>query len=534
LEGDKFMPLVRTSETHPLRIDKIQLTGGSGYIGMTLCPGKKFRSTFGYIWDRDFDNDLQRLADEKADGILTIMETDEIGRCKVPDIGSEIKKAGLRWWHLSVPDGYVLSPDLYPEWETMRRELVDFVMSGKNLVVHCRGGLGRTGTFVSVLLMDLIGITPEEAIAKVRQARHGTVENVYQEDFVKNYRHLNPNKYFKPLERETDMRIAGCLLGGAIGDAFGYVVEFDSLERIRQKFGEEGIRELKLTGDKAIFSDDTQMTLFTLQGLLNAMKHNRKPDREKIRTEIYRSYLDWLKTQGETKSLGGIGSDLLSVRELFARRAPGNTCLSALMSGKCGTMDRPLNDSKGCGGVMRVAPIGLVRAFSPEDVFMIGADSAAITHGHPSGYWPAAALAMIIRLSLDGLNIEQSAREALRELQKHPSSDETIKAITKALELAESGLPATGETVEQLGGGWVGEEALAIGLYAALKAKDFREALRISANHGGDSDSTALITGEIIGTLHGTKSIPEDWIDKLELASLICNYAEELASLNRL
>lgn len=528
------MATIKTSSTDPMRIDKIYLTGGQGYIGMTLCPGKKIQSTFGYIWDRDLGKDIQRLTDEKADGVLTIMEADELERCKVPDLGAELRKAGLCWWHLSVRDCSVLSPDRYHEWETLRRELAVFVLSGKNLVVHCRGGLGRTGTLVSVFLMDLLDIAPGEAIGKVRKARPGTVENSYQKDFVTNYRRLNPDNYFRPLFGDSDGKVAGCLLGGATGDTFGYAVEFESLASIRQQFGKDGIRDLKLTGDKAVISDDTQMTLFTLQGLLNAMEGSERPQREKIRTEIYNSYLDWLKTQGEARSSSASGNYLLSVTELFSRRAPGNTCLSALGSGKCGTIDRPINGSNGCGGVMRVAPVGLVKEFSPEEAFMIGADSAAITHGHPSGYWPAAAHAMIIRLLMDGLDIERAVEKTLRELQKHPSSEETIRAVTKALELAGNGLPAAGETVEQLGGGWVGEEALSIGLYAALKGKDFRDAISISANHGGDSDSTASITGQLLGALHGLACIPEEWKQQVELSDVIYGLSERLQKINQI
>lgn len=524
----------RTSITHPLRIDKIELPGGLGYIGMTLCPGKKIRSTFGYIWDRDLGEDLQCLKDEKADGVLTIMETDELESCKVPDLGAELRTAGHRWWHLSVIDCCVLGPNRYHEWETLRRELAAFVLSGKNLVVHCRGGLGRTGTLAAVFLADLLDIPPREALGMVREARPGTVENRHQEDFVLNYRELSPDGYFRPLFSDSDGKVAGCLLGGALGDAFGYAVEFESLAGIRRQFGDAGIIDLKLTGGKALISDDTQMTLFTLQGLLRAMEGGEKPVQEKIRTEIYTSYLDWLRTQGEEWSSGVSGNSLFSVPELFSRRAPGNTCLSALKSGKSGTIDRPINDSHGCGGVMRVAPVGLIRAFSPVEAFMLGADSAALTHGHPSGYWSAAALAMIIRLLMDGKDLQQAVEESLRELQKHPSAEETRLAVTKALELAKSGLPATGETVERLGGGWVGEEALAIGLYAALKGKDFKDAISISANHSGDSDSTASITGQLLGALHGLGCIPEEWKQQVELSALIVALSERLDKINQL
>lgn len=525
------MPDIRTSKSSPLRVDKIKLPAGNGYLGMTLCPGKKVWSTFGFTWDRDLEDDIRHLQADEAHGILTIMEQHEFERCKVPDLGARLKQSGFEWWYLSVPDGGVMSQDKYSQWDTLRRELVGFVKSGKNLVVHCRGGLGRTGTFASVLLMDLLGVPPDQAIKRVRKCRPGTIENSNQEEFVLNYRHLNATKYFKPILSTRNAAIAGCLIGGAIGDAFGYAVEFDSLTKIRRQYGAKGITELKLTDSKAIISDDTQMTLFTLQGLFNAFGEDSKPGREKIAEKIYLSYLDWLKTQ-ESTSGESSQNPLLSIKELFARSAPGSTCLSALRSGSCGSIEIPINDSKGCGGVMRVAPVGLIKAFTPEEAFIIGADSAAITHGNPSGYWSAAAHAMIIRLLLDGLDLKRVVDQILMELQRHPSAEETVRAVTKAVELAADGPPATGETVEQLGGGWVGEEALAIGLYAALKGKDFRDAIGISANHSGDSDSTASLTGQILGTRHGLEYLPEQWRDRIELSDIILDLAEKLGRIN--
>lgn len=63
-------------------------------------------------------------------------------------------------------------------------------------------------------------------------------------------------------------KIKGCVFGGALGDALGYPVEFLSYEEIEEQYGKNGIQELELTGDRAVFSDDTQMTLFTIEGML--------------------------------------------------------------------------------------------------------------------------------------------------------------------------------------------------------------------------------------------------------------------------
>jgi ADP-ribosyl-[dinitrogen reductase] hydrolase len=327
-------------------------------------------------------------------------------------------------------------------------------------------------------------------------------------------------------------RAAGCLLGGAIGDAFGYVVEFDTLEEILGRFGEDGLTRLVLPGGgRALISDDTQMTLFTAEALLNAFEGGVKPKREELRAGFFISYRDWLTTQGDEVPHGSSMSLLLGRKEMFIRRSPGSTCLGALSSGKCGTIESPINDSKGCGGIMRVSPIGLVRSFSPAEALDAAADAAAVTHGHPSGYWSAGALAMIIRLLVDDEGLEEAARSAAVHLQGKPGSGETLSALEKALRLAQGGPCITGRSVESLGGGWVGEEALAIGLYAALAGRGFPDALRISATHGGDSDSTAAITGQILGARLGTAAIPPQWTRQVELADLILDFAERIAAL---
>lgn len=164
--------------------------------------------------------------------------------------------------------------------------------------------------------------------------------------------------------------------------------EFLKLSEIKKKFGDSGITDL-ITGKnrKAEITDDTQMTLFTAEGLLRAATRRHQKGICNITSVVYRAYQRWLITQvhAELKNSElASGSGLLDVKELYARRAPGNSCLSALLSGRQGTVDKPINNSKACEGVMRVAPAGLF--FSKEIAFRIGAEIAALTHGHPSGY----------------------------------------------------------------------------------------------------------------------------------------------------
>lgn len=321
-------------------------------------------------------------------------------------------------------------------------------------------------------------------------------------------------------------RYQGCLLGGAIGDALGWPVEFMRLDEIKRKYGPQGITNLvKGRRNLVEITDDTQMTIFTAEGILRAENRGRNKGIVHIPSVVHRSYLRWLNTQGvgtEVEKDGWIHS----IEGLHTRRAPGNTCLDALMSGKMGTMEEPLNNSKGCGGVMRTAPIGLV--YKKEEAFKLGCESAAITHGHPSGYISAGALSFIIAAILDGSDLKTAVEQALEECKKYPSSEECSELIEKAIHLAISDNPDI-QAIESLGEGWVGEEALAISVYCSLKYQDdFEKAIITAVNHNGDSDSTGAITGNILGVYLGIYGIPQNWVREVELSNELKLLADDL------
>jgi ADP-ribosylglycohydrolase len=321
-------------------------------------------------------------------------------------------------------------------------------------------------------------------------------------------------------------RFRGCLIGGAIGDALGWPVEFLGVNVIKGKYGPQGITNLVKSRNNLVeITDDTQMTIFTAEGLLRAENRGRNKGIAHIPSVVHQSYLRWLDTQGVDSDVEKDGW-IHSIQGLHARRAPGNTCLDALMSGKMGTMEKPLNNSKGCGGVMRTAPIGLV--FNKEEAFKLGCESAAITHGHPSGYLSAGALSYVIAAIIEGIKLETAVEQALEECKKYPSNQECSILIEKAITLAKSDTPDI-QAIESLGEGWVGEEALAISIYCALKYQvDFEKAVITAVNHNGDSDSTGAITGNILGAYLGINSIPENWVREVELSEELSVLADDL------
>lgn len=339
-------------------------------------------------------------------------------------------------------------------------------------------------------------------------------------------------------------RIKGSLVGGAIGDALGYPIEFLKIESIKNKYGNNGITEYELTNGKAIISDDTQMTLFTANGLMYGVTRGRmRGIMGPIESYVYMAYKDWYYIQYKSEEPKDyfFTTWLFDLKELNERRAPGNTCLSALSNSEMGTIEKPINNSKGCGGVMRVAPVGLY--FKPSDYMTldrIGQTSAkisAITHGHPLGIIPAYVLAVLINdiTYNEKQTLEEHVNNAMKcfkdnfKIFDNEYNKQFEKLIDKAIRLSKQNINDI-DAINELGEGWVAEEALAIAIYSCLKyTSSFEKTVIAAVNHSGDSDSTGAIAGNIIGAYLGYNSIPKHYIDNLELIDEIMEIATDMS-----
>jgi ADP-ribosylglycohydrolase len=319
-------------------------------------------------------------------------------------------------------------------------------------------------------------------------------------------------------------RFRGCLLAGAVGDALGAPVEFSSLTEIQGEFGPHGPEDL----EDGLFTDDTQMTLFVAEGLIRALNHKRSGGTSPSLDIMLNAHRRWLTTQAlqpnaDTNS-EPLTSWLTDIPGLNERRAPGRACVGSLQTGKLGTRDQPINGSKGCGGVMRIAPIGLAW---PDDPFGFGCEVAALTHGHPTGWLASGCLTHIIHEIVGGADLDAAVERAMNRLARIPGHDETLRALEHAEAFAAMGKGTPAE-VEGLGAGWIAEEALAISVFCAQVAPDLESALRLAVTHSGDSDSTGSITGHILGALHGVEAIPQRWLDRLDLNDVVDTVATDL------
>ena len=219
------------------------------------------------------------------------------------------------------------------------------------------------------------------------------------------------------------------------------MVEFDSLDEIRRRYGPDGLAGFPAEGGR--ITDDTQMTLFTAEALDPGPAALRGPAFDYAVDELWAGYRRWLDTQQgrpATATRAGASSPSPSCS---TAAGPGNTCLSALIGNEPGFVELPVNDSKGCGGVMRVAPVGLV---APRPCGL-GIASAALTHGHPSGYLAAGAAAEDHRPAPGRQALRPAVEAALEAVSSWPGHEETVAALGQALTLADREPVPTPEAV---------------------------------------------------------------------------------------
>lgn len=334
---------------------------------------------------------------------------------------------------------------------------------------------------------------------------------------------------------DASTRLVSSLLAGAVGDALGAPLEFLSRDEIEDRFGPEGPASYVEGPLEGRFTDDTQMTLFTAEGIIRARSRSILAHEDDLAGVVRHAYLRWLHTQ-----VGHVPDPPVSATETFPdgwlveqavlhrRAAPGMTCLHSLLSRTRGTRGSPLNDSKGCGAVMRMAPAAVFDLVG-DDSFRRGCELGALTHGHPTGWLSAGFLAATLARLLAGGTLESGLDEATKRLRQEPKHEETLRAVERARHAAFAGPPCAAR-VESLGAGWIAEEALAIGVYCALVAPNVLAGLRLAVTHGGDSDSTGAIAGNLLGAIHGPGGVPAALLSGLEGRDVVERVAKDLVA----
>jgi protein-tyrosine phosphatase len=227
------MTRARTSQTHPLQIAEVRASPSHGRIGITFCPGKHDSMASTGAWARDLPTDIEAIAHWGAKLVLTLVESAELRALKVTDLGDEVRRRGLDWKHLPIADFSVPGTRFEEQWHTQGKEIRALLREGGDVLVHCKGGLGRAGMIAARLLVEL-GMPSKEAIRAVRAARPGAIETPAQLALVRRTVAIADTAAPPPMIDTTALRLVGGRMGsnpaGIYEDAQGRRFYVKSLE----------------------------------------------------------------------------------------------------------------------------------------------------------------------------------------------------------------------------------------------------------------------------------------------------------------
>lgn len=531
------------------------------------CTGKGVIFAGEYPGDKNREKATEKLRRMHHFGIRHFIDLTEEGELRPYN---HLLPSDTTYTRFPIPD--CGAPKCVDDVQRLLHRIEELKKMGGYVYIHCWGGVGRTGTIVACYLAQHSDDPHlKSTLADLRQCFSAMPKSAYRKSpeakeqiaFIAQFINANASYKEKQAHRVVDA-IRGCLMAGAAGDALGYEVEFTHRQAILSRYGEPGITKFALHPcGKALISDDTQMTLFTAGGMLMGLTRGYMRGIGGIPEDyVGYAYLDWYYTQtGERR--GNLTNDfhytwLRDLPELTHRRAPGNTCLHACEQMRRG--EKVTNNSKGCGGIMRVAPMALLNAgyasrgengYSLQRLAEAGGQIAECTHKHPLGFLPASLLTVLlhkvvpltakqVQEDIDRIVVDTLALLDVIYKDQYASDKCYLKELTlKALRLAHSTLPDA-DAIRQLGEGWVAEETWAIALYCAVRHIDsVEDAIIASVNHDGDSDSTGSVCGNIMGAIYGYEHIKRRNIfcpegrsleDTLELADIILAIADDLST----
>ena len=390
--------------------------------------------------------------------------------------------------------------------------------------------------------MTMASLTPSTLPRSVRQPRDGLSIHAATLDRPEVDRErgvvagrstrLGTPRYREDVDGRLRSRILGCLVGGAVGDALGALDSSASGRQISAALGLHGVTE---DPSPVHFTDNTQMVLFTCQALIRATLELEAVGICDPAQLLHDAYRLWLVTQGsafdEVRRADGprAPSGWLVHEPSLHRRAAPHQPREVLQSGLRGTLSAPLNNSKGCAGVVRAAPAGIMTVGvpvgeSPAEAYHLGCEVAAITEGHPNGIHPAGLLAALVHVMVAGAGI-RDAIDQCRLLA--PMSLQ--REIDAAVRLGSEGLRDPETLSAELGAGSTGDEAIAIALACAVGARSFEEGIMASTTHGGETASTGAICGNLLGAVCGDGAVPARVVSHIESIDLVEAVALDVA-----
>ena len=486
---------VRTSASHPLRVDFVDLNPLPGRLGLTLAPGKKGTSYFGGSWGRSLEEDLRELTDTfGADVLVSLLEAVEFPALGIPDLLERAEGVGLRVRHLPIRDGGTPATEAAGAFAELVDAVLDELRAGATVVVHCRGGLGRSGLVVAAVLTSS-GLTADEAIAAVRSVRPGAVETREQEHYVQAF-----------AQRQTlRSRYRGALLGLAAGDALGTTVEFRPPGSFEPLTDIVGGGPFHLASGR--WTDDTSMALCLAESLVACRGFD-------VADQMHR-YVRWWR-EGYWSSTGRCFDIGISTRAALQRFLDTGEPFAGSRS----------PHAAGNGSIMRLAPVPMAFASRPREAIERAVDSSRTTHGSLTAVDACRYLAALLVGALSGEAKEALLRPMYAPVaglwQQEPLCDEIAEVA--------GGSFRRREPPEIRGEGYV-VRSLEAALWAFDRSDSFEAGARLAVNLGDDSDTTGAVYGQLAGASYGEDAIPADWRELLAFRSEIAALADGLLQL---
>lgn len=482
---------IKTSLTHPLQIAEVRSADHHGTIGITFCPGKKQRSAYSGQWDRDLGIDLDTIRDWGAHAVVTLVEDHELAALSVPGMGDAVRERGMAWHHLPIRDVSVPGTRFEAQWRDAGAELRQLVQSGRKVLVHCKGGLGRAGTIAARLLVEL-GVPGEAAVAQVRSVRPGAIETSAQFAYVLA---CKPREQSAPDTSAAAIRdrAIGALVGLAVGDAIGTTLEFKARDTYTHLSDMIGGGPFALKPGE--WTDDTAMALALADSLYGAADLNE--------ADLMRRFVEWHE-QGTYSCTGRCFDIGITTRQALSKfKRTGNPF--------AGSTDP---QTAGNGSLMRLAPVA-IRFFSNRPLLRdVAARQSRTTHGAAEAVDACVAYAELMADAIEGRPLDE------------------VLANRKA--------EWAGAIAPIMAGSWRGKErhqirasgyvahSLEASFWCLGRKQTYADAVLLAANLGEDADTTAAITGQLAGALYGLSAIPEHWRERLAWSPRIVCMAEGL------
>ncbi len=483
---------MRTSHSHPLLIAAVRPFAGSGRIGITFCPGKTQPDAATGAWDRQLDVDLDAIAAWGAVAVVSLTEAQELQVLGVAELGAEVRARHMDWLHLPIADVSVPDASFERLWAHAGEGLRSRLRAGFDIVVHCKGGLGRAG-LVAARLMVEHGLPAAEAVAAVRQVRPGAIETQAQLAFVLGGQ---PVAEAIPATTETAIRdrARGTLLGLAVGDAVGTTLEFKPRGSYLPLQDMIGGGPFRLQPGQ--WTDDTAMAL----ALADSLDLNETLDA----ADLMQRFVEW-HDHGRYSCTGRCFDIGITTRQALARwTATGNPMAGATDP-----------QTAGNGSLMRLAPVALRHFRNRAALRDVAARQSRTTHAAPEAVDACVAFAEVLADAIEGA----AQSEVLRARSGFAGAIDTIMAGSwrgkPRAEVSSSGYVA---------------HALEAALWSVGASGAFRETVLRAANLGDDADTTAAIAGQLSGALHGASGIPEEWRTRLAWADRITASADALVT----